>query len=68
MSLYVVRLTRTGNRIDSRPCQSCYQTLCAYKIKRVIYSVTPTTYECVKVTDYVPNKMSEGDAYFQSLH
>ena len=29
--------------------------------------MTPTTYECVKVVDYVPNKMSEGDAYFQTL-
>ena len=29
--------------------------------------MTPTTYESVKVTDYVPNKMSEGDAYFQTL-
>ena len=67
MSLYVVRLTKTGNRIDSRPCYGCYQTLCKYKIKRVIYSMTPTTYESVKVTDYVPNKMSEGDAYFQTL-
>jgi len=67
MSLYVVRLTRTGNRIDSRPCYSCHKALCKYKIRRVIYSMTPTTYECVKVADYVPNKMSEGDAYFQTL-
>jgi len=67
MSIYVVRLTRTGNRIDSRPCFGCYQILCKYKIRRVIYSMSPTTYECVKVTDYVPNKMSEGDAYFQTL-
>ena len=67
MSLYVVRLTRTGNRIDSRPCQACYKVLCKYKIRRVIYSLTPTTYECIKVSDYVPHKMSEGDEYFQTL-
>ena len=63
----MVRLSRTGNRIDSRPCQSCYKLLCKYNVRRVVYSMTPSTYECVKVTDYVPNKMSEGDEYFQSL-
>lgn len=67
MSLYVVRLNVTNHVVDSRPCQNCYTRLTEYGIKRIIYSVSPTNYICVKLADYIPNGMSEGDEYYQTL-
>ena len=67
MSLYIVRLTKTNHMIDSRPCHHCYLQMMKHGIRRIIYSMTPTTYTCIKVSDYVPNKLSEGDEYYRSL-
>ena len=67
MTLYIVRLTRTNNVIDSRPCIDCYNKLTKLGIRKIVYSVTPTTYVSIKLMDYVPNKRSEGDDYYQEI-
>ena len=67
MTLYVVRLNQTQHKwVDSRPCRDCYQKLCKINIKRIVFS-TIDGYESIKLKDYKPTSISEGDEYYNSL-
>ena len=67
MTLYIVRLNQTNHKwVDSRPCRDCYQKLCKLKIKRIVYS-TMDGFESIKLKEYNPRSVSEGDAYYTSL-
>jgi len=67
MTLYVVRLNQTRHSwVDSSPCNDCYQKLCKLHIKRLVYS-TADGYESIRLKDYKPKSVSEGDQYYNSL-
>lgn len=67
MTLYVVRLNQTEHSwVDSSPCRDCYQKLCKLNIKRIVYS-TSSGYESIKLKNYKPKSISEGDEYYNSL-
>lgn len=67
MTLYVVRLNQTERKIiHSSPCIDCYHKLSKLGLKRVVYS-TNIGYESVKMKDYVPTRVTEGDMYYHSL-
>jgi len=68
MTLYVVRLNQTHHKwVDSSPCRDCYTKLCKFNIKRIVYS-TIDGYKSIKLKDYNPKSISEGDEYYNSLH
>jgi hypothetical protein len=46
-SIVVVRIGRDGNIKNSRPCNQCLETMCKYRIKKVIYS-TEESFEICK--------------------
>ena len=68
MTLYIVRLNQTHHKwVDSRPCQDCYQKLCKLNIKRIVYS-TMESFESIKLKDYNPTSISNGNEYYNSLN
>ena len=67
MTLYVVRLNQTMNKwSDSSPCRDCYKKMVILNLKRIVYS-TQTGYESIKIKDFIPTQVTEGDRYFHSL-
>jgi len=67
MTLYIVRLNQTNHKwVDSHPCRDCYHKLCKLKIKRIVYS-TMDGFESIKLKEYSPTSVSEGDQYYNSL-
>jgi deoxycytidylate deaminase len=67
MTLYVVRLNQTMNKyVDSSPCRDCCKKISKLNLKRLVYS-TETGYESIKIRDFIPTQVTEGDKYFHSL-
>jgi tRNA(Arg) A34 adenosine deaminase TadA len=46
--MVVVRIGRDGNIKNSRPCNQCIETMCKYRIKKVIYSTDDESFEVQK--------------------
>jgi hypothetical protein len=68
MTLYIVRLNQTHHKwVDSRPCCDCYIKLSKLYLKRIVYS-TNDGFESIKLKDYQPVNMSEGNEYYNSLN
>jgi hypothetical protein len=68
MTMYIVRLNQTHRKwVDSRPCIDCYQKLSKLNIKRIVYS-TMDGFESVKLKDYIPTTISNGNEYYNRLN
>ena len=68
MTLYVVRLNETMTKcLNSSPCTDCYHKLIKIGLKQIVYS-TNTGYESVKMKDYIPTRITEGDRFYQGLN
>jgi deoxycytidylate deaminase len=67
MTLYIVRLNQSNRScVDSSPCRDCYEKLCKLKLKRIVYS-TMDGFESVKLKDYNPTSISQGDNFYNRL-
>jgi len=68
MTLYIVRLNQTHHKwVDSRPCNDCYEKMCKLNIKRIVYS-TMDGFESIKLKDYNPTSISNGNEYYNTLN
>ncbi len=52
--------------VDSSPCRDCCKKISKLNLKRLVYS-TETGYESIKIRDFIPTQVTEGDKYFHSL-
>jgi deoxycytidylate deaminase len=49
MDMYVVRIHRSGELANSRPCILCQRVMAKFGIKRCYYSITPTEFGVMDV-------------------
>ena len=64
----VVRIGKTGEIKNSRPCNHCIETMIKYKIKKVLYSTDEGCLVCEKPENMKKTHVSSGWNYLNKIN
>lgn len=65
--LYVVRLSKNGEYMNSKPCSNCIHILKINNISKVYYSMGNNRFRVAKINDIEPTHSSQGSKHLKKL-